>query len=67
MPGKKTPAQNIMLRRLQKAGALGLSVDQLHDLTLSGLVRRGHATVSFGRAYAANRLEQPDDDFDGAA
>lgn len=67
---KRTPPQNALLRRLRDAGAIGLSADSLHDLTLSSLVRRGDAYVSFGRAYPCHRVDinpDTDDTPDGAA
>lgn len=49
---KKTVAQNLLLKNLRKAGASGIPVERCHSLTLAGLVRRGDAVVTFGRAYS---------------
>lgn len=68
MTPRLTPAQNALLRQLRDAGGTGVPVDHIRgvaaDKTLQGLVRRGVASISFGRAFAIRPPigEMPDGD-----
>lgn len=57
---KLTPPQHALLRQIRAAGSRGLPVALCHDSTLSGLVRRGVAIITFGRAYLSDPNRDPD-------
>jgi hypothetical protein len=57
MTAKPTPPQNALIRRLIDNPG-GIDVRTCHDMTLTGLVRRGLVTVEHGRVRLTTPKKQ---------